>query len=124
MARVCYKVQFVDSPEAVEAVAGYAACSLAARYSLSLILFEADSLILVQATKSQAINTSPLGRIYDDISCLLEELPDSSFSHVYRESNMVAHKLARLALVEDLHVFWSGYVPPDLRSFISNNCTS
>ena len=78
-----------------------------ARYSLSPILFEVDSLILVHATKSQASNTSPLGRIYDDISCLLEALPGSSLGHVYRESNMAAHKFARLALVEDLHVSWS-----------------
>jgi hypothetical protein len=48
---------------------------------------------------------------FDLLKGMLGRLPGSSFAHVYHEFNINVYKLARLALVENLHVSWSGLVP-------------
>lgn len=120
---VCMQILHVGSPKMVEALASRGACELAINFSLRPIVFEVDSLLVVQATKVIGANTSALGRIYEDISACLQELPGSSFSHVYRDSNFAAHKLAKLALGLKLQLSWSGDAPPVIRSFVSNLCT-
>lgn len=56
-------------------------------------------MLVVQAAHSIVPNTSILGKIYDDVSVCLLDLPGSSISHVHRSSNVAAHNLAKLAFV-------------------------
>lgn len=49
--------------------------------------------------------------------------PIPLFSHVYRDLNFAAHKLAKLALRLNLQLSWSGDALPVIRSFVSNFCT-
>lgn len=76
---VCIQILHVESPEMVEALASRATCELAINFFLGPIVFEVDSLLVVQATKVIGANTYMLGRIYEDIYACLQELPDSSF---------------------------------------------
>lgn len=116
---VCMKLEHVSSPEMVEALVARAACELAVRFSLTPIVFEVDSLLVVQASKSAESNTTDIGRIYEDISASLIELPGASFSHVMRTSNVEAHRLAKLALRTNIQTSWFGVVPSgEIRSFI------
>lgn len=59
--RIFIKIQHVDSPKAVEALAGRAVCSLAARYHLSQILFRLILLfwLILQSPKLSMLH--PLG---------------------------------------------------------------
>ncbi|KAK9922692.1 hypothetical protein M0R45_031145 [Rubus argutus] len=119
---ICMQILHVGSPEMVEALASRAACELAINFSSSPIVFEVNSLLVVQATKAIGANTPTLGRIYEDIYACLQELSGSSFSHVYRDSNFEAHKLAKLALGLNLQLSWNGMALL-FRSFVSNLCT-
>lgn len=60
---------------------------------------------MVQSTLSSGPNTSSVGRVYDDISAFLLDLPGSLFLHVYRETNVAAHKLAKSALASNFQVY-------------------
>lgn len=62
-------------------------------------------MLLVTATKSPTENNSSLGHIYEDIATILIKLPGSSFSHAFRQSNSVCHKLA-LLLAWIFFFFW------------------
>lgn len=104
-------IRYVTSAEHAEANAGREACFLAAKYALTPVLFEFDSAILVSASRSIVPHMSTLGRVYDDILSSLMELSGSSFVHVYREGNSLAHNLARYALNFLCDVTWYGEIP-------------
>ncbi|XP_024196088.1 uncharacterized protein LOC112199282 [Rosa chinensis] len=120
---VCITVNSVTSPDIVEAMACRAACSLAVQFHLSPIMFETDCQSLVSTIEAEGEKTSSLGRIIEDINFSLGILVGSSLRHVYREANMAAHNLAKLALHSSFNLSWSGLVPPDIRGFVASHCT-
>ncbi|XP_040367476.1 uncharacterized protein LOC112178299 [Rosa chinensis] len=120
---VCITVNSVTSPDVVEAMACRAACSLAVQFHLSPIMFETDCQSLVSTIEAEGEETSSLGRIIEDINFSLGILVGSSLRHVYREANMAAHNLAKLALHSSFNLSWSGLVPPDIRGFVASHCT-
>ncbi|XP_024199316.1 uncharacterized protein LOC112202537 [Rosa chinensis] len=99
---VCMHVASISSPVEIEALAATAACALAVLFQLAPISFEGDCLQVIQAIMASEEDTSIWGRIIDDSVFYLNQLPGSSFSHVYRESNSAADKLARLAFLVKL----------------------
>lgn len=119
------KVFNVNSPELVEALASRYACELTLQLGLHPITFEVDSILVVQAVTDIGPNTSMFGRIYEYIATSLLEIPGASISHVYRASNVTAHKLARdsRSFHSNLFVTWSGVVPPEIWSLDSSLCT-
>lgn len=118
---ICSELEDVDSPKLVEFLARYVACLLEFQYNLAPLVFESDCLNLVQATTSAEEHTSPFGRMLDDIY-LFQSLFGSFFSHVYHESNMTAHEMAKLALVSRFNLSWSGNIPLDIQSFVLSLC--
>ncbi|KAK9922107.1 hypothetical protein M0R45_030588 [Rubus argutus] len=72
----------------IEALASRAVCECALHCGFHPVIFEVDSLLVVQAIKAPGPNTSLLGRIYEDIS----------------------------ACLANLQLSWSGHVPPMIRS--------
>lgn len=108
----CACVHNVNSPEQVEALAGLMAVRLAQDGGLSPVVFETDSLILTNTVRHQTSPNSLLGLIYEDIVEGLGSIPGSSFHHVFRQANAVAHFLARRALCHDFSSSW-GTLPPD-----------
>ncbi|PRQ31079.1 putative ribonuclease H-like domain-containing protein [Rosa chinensis] len=120
---VCITVNSVTSPDIVEAMACRAACSLAVQFHLSPIMFETDCQSLVSTIEAEGEETSSLGRIIEDINFSLGILVGSSLRHVYREANMAAHNLAKLALHSSFNLSGSGLVPPDIRGFVASHCT-
>ncbi|PRQ24902.1 hypothetical protein RchiOBHm_Chr6g0277591 [Rosa chinensis] len=120
---ICLKVNSVASPDFVEAMACRAACSLPVQYHLSPIMVESDCQSLVSAIEAEGEETSSLGRIIEDINFSLGMLVGSSLRHVYREANMAAHNLAKLALYSSFNLSWSRLVQPVIRSFVASHCT-
>ncbi|XP_024178347.1 uncharacterized protein LOC112184316 [Rosa chinensis] len=118
----CWFIPRASSAEEMEALAGCMACRLATDHGLFPVSFESDCLTLVNATKDSGGNLSILGRIIDDIVASLQVLLGASFSHVYRESNTAAYKLANLALHSRLDVSWVGSIPPSIKEFVLSNC--
>ncbi|KAL6216811.1 hypothetical protein ACLB2K_010029 [Fragaria x ananassa] len=111
------RVANVTSPDLVEAYAGRLACEMARELQLFPIVLESDCLNLVKATQSD-MEDSAFGMIVEDIKQDLLSLNSSFFSHVFRESNLVAHKLARLALSCSSPSCWVGAPPGELQGLL------
>ena len=63
------------------------------------------------------VDDSFFGTIVGDIRCSLSGLHSSYFSHVPREANGVAHKLARFSLLSGCFHRWYGVCPSSLVPF-------
>ncbi|KAL6134323.1 hypothetical protein ACLB2K_066555 [Fragaria x ananassa] len=111
------RVANVTSPDLVEAYAGRLACEMAKELQLFPIVLESDCLNLVKATQSD-MEDSAFGIIVEDIKQDLLSLNSSFFSHVFRESNLVAHKLARLSLSCSSPSHWVGAPPGELQGLL------
>lgn len=82
-------------------------------------IFETDSTPLVSPTKVIIFHPSLGGRVYDDIISLILELPNSYFSHIFREINTVAHTFACYACIFHKHVVWLSVLSYEIRSILS-----
>ena len=93
-------------------------------HGLSHVVFEADCLKLVRASSSEAEDDSSFGMIVEDVRSILLDMPSARFSHVYREANSLAHKVAKFALFQYVQLSWYGSLPVGLSDWISSPCTS
>lgn len=84
-------VQHVYDSGQVEALARSLASQFAIEHGLGPVIFESGCLGLVQALSSSDTFEARLGPVYEDIGRLLQELPESSFSHIYWEANDQLH---------------------------------
>ncbi|KAL6134558.1 hypothetical protein ACLB2K_066798 [Fragaria x ananassa] len=72
---------------------------------------------IVNDIKDGKEDNSGYGIVLDDVRQLLAALPGFSLRHVYRESNTLAHKAAKLALgSHELNVQWFGDTPECISS--------
>ncbi|XP_016170478.1 uncharacterized protein LOC107613135 [Arachis ipaensis] len=88
------------SPLAAEALAVREALIMANNFQLERIIIESDSLILIQALKSQA-SIAEIQVILDDILDLARSISNCGFIWVPREGNALAHEVAKLT-VDDI----------------------
>ena len=108
----------------IEAEVGRVACEFARFYGLSLLVFEADCLKLVRASSSEIEDDSGFGMVMEDIRSTLLDMPSSFFSHVFREANSLAHRVAKFALLHSVQLSWYGSLPIGLSDWISSPCIS
>ncbi|XP_062014459.1 uncharacterized protein LOC133730987 [Rosa rugosa] len=121
----CCKVEFARSALMVEALAARAACMLAMEHRLVPIAFETDCQQLVLAVEAgEGEDASQIGRLVDDIALGIKSLHGSTLSHICRESNGVAHKLAQVALHLNFQVVWMKFLLLTSVLLLSTNSTT
>lgn len=97
----------MEELEGFELLAIFRGLQQCATMGLSNIIVKSDSLLSIEALKDDSMTNSFLGVLYNEIKKLARCLESCLFSHVYKEGNMVAHKLAKYALkVESIDVWW------------------
>jgi hypothetical protein len=82
----------VTTPELAEALALRRSVSLAGDQGFDKMMVVSDCLSLVQRINSSELDRSPIG-----VKFLTTNFIAVSFSHIFRESNISAHTLARSA---------------------------
>ncbi|KAL0005317.1 hypothetical protein SO802_012878 [Lithocarpus litseifolius] len=102
--------------EEVEALACHEAAKLVKEISVSEVVFEGDSAIIVQALKHGQANQSVYGHILDDVMQQTSHLQVCDFSHVSRTCNKVANFLAKKARIGSVSQVWLEDFPRDLIS--------
>ncbi|RYR47301.1 hypothetical protein Ahy_A07g033241 [Arachis hypogaea] len=93
------------SPLVAEALAVRKALIIAKNFQLERIIFESDSLILIQALKSKA-SIAEIQVILDDILDLARNISNCGFTWVPREGNGLAHEVAKLTVDSSLQQNW------------------
>ncbi|XP_004305156.1 PREDICTED: putative ribonuclease H protein At1g65750-like [Fragaria vesca subsp. vesca] len=115
----CVRVDFVHNAVMVEALVARLACQVALQLQFSPVVFESDCLKVVKDAQSGVSDLSGYGTLIADIQSLLISCPGSRFVHVYREANVLAHKLAKKALCSSLDVRWYGSLPAIISNFVT-----
>ena len=112
------KLHQAYKPEEVEALAALKAVTLACDLGFRKAILEGDSLSLMKALKSKNDSLSPTGLLVDDVKWVASSFERLVYSHVKRNSNRVAHSLAKNALrILDLQV-WMEDVPSHITSIL------
>nr|XP_023919081.1 uncharacterized protein LOC112030645 [Quercus suber] len=105
-------VPLAYSPLEIEATAIATALEFASDLGFQRAIIETDSLVLVKALREDSEFLSAVGLILDEIRRKVNFFNELHYSHVKREGNIVAHKLARHAISVSDIVVWMEDVPP------------
>ena len=100
------------SPELAEATAILRGLDLAKDLGLRRVVVHSDCLRVVNAIKVRDIPHTELGTIVEDIKVSSYTFLKATFTFIPRSCNMVAHNLAKYALLVNTEARWSGCVPP------------
>ncbi|KAK7809482.1 hypothetical protein CFP56_004049 [Quercus suber] len=97
-----------------EALAAKRAVQLATEMSFLRVMVEGDCKRVIQALQASGRSLMLYGHVLEDIRRVGSTLQICSFHHVFREGNLLAHSLARRAvLTADIDV-WVEELPSDL----------
>ncbi|XP_072069688.1 uncharacterized protein [Arachis hypogaea] len=107
-----------SSPLAAEALAVREAVILAQNFQLQRVIFESDSLKLIQALKSKA-SIAEIQVILDDILDLVRNISNFGFTWVPREGNALAHEVAKLTAHGSLGQNWPSCKPQSVMNILN-----
>ena len=105
----------------VEAMAAATALSFAVQLGFHSGTLESDSLLLVSALVDNHNYLSSVGLLLDDIRFYASSFNQLLYSHVKRDGNKVAHRLAKHALCISDFLVWMEDVPPPIRSVVQDD---
>ena len=112
MASLAEKLVMPQTVEILEAMVARRAMIFMEELGLCRVIFEGDSETVVKALTRGCPDKSSIGHIVKDCMSLMGCFQTCSFSHVRRQSNGVAHALARRARKSSLLSIWMESVPP------------
>ena len=122
LAAKCGSFSDVSSPLQLEVMAVRIGLIWAFEMGFSNILCESNSLQIVKASRDPSINLSSLGQLIEDIKSLAPAVTKVPITHVRRQANGVAHRLARLGLSVDQCVEWLGSPPSIIIDVLAADC--
>ena len=114
MASLAQQIPLPSTAIEVEALASRWAMELALEIGLNKGVLEGDSLILMNALKTNSHSLAQFGHIIKDIQFLASQFSIISFSHVKRHCNTVAHLIARQTLSFSSLQVWMEDVPSEI----------
>ena len=104
-----------------EAMAAATTLSFATQLGFHRGILESDSLVLVSAMIKNSTYLSTDGLLLDDIRFYTSFFNQLLYSHVKREGNKIAHKLAKHALCISNFLVWMEDVPPPIRLVVQDD---
>ena len=107
------------SPLQIEAMAVKIALQFATDLGVQHAILKTDSLVLVKALREGTKFLSTVGLVLDEIRNMINFFTELHYSHVKREGNIIAHKLARHAIYVLNFVAWMEDVLPPLFPVVS-----
>ena len=114
LAALSEKFPYPGSVEVVEILAARRVVRFIVELGMSQSIFEGDSEIVYKTLKSVDVGHSSIGQYVKDIMSISGSFRTFSFSHTRRQSNCVAHALAKRARFSFPLLVWMEHVPPDV----------
>lgn len=103
LATQCMTKPFVRDPGVAEAMALRTALMLLGQLGITKTIMEGDSLEVVQAMKREECSWARYGPILEETKELLQGFCSWDICHVRRSANEVAHRLAKLAVSQNVN---------------------
>ena len=110
------RIPLPQTMEEVGALACRQAMQLAKEIGISKVVFEGDSIIIVQALKHGQADQSVYGHILDDVTRQTSQFLLCDFSHVPLTCNKVADFLAKKARIGSVSQVWLEDFPREIIS--------
>ncbi|XP_068312517.1 uncharacterized protein [Pyrus communis] len=111
VAAACMNFQDILSPLQAEAMAERACSSWADSRGFRNFFLEGDSLQIEMALRDASTNTSSIGQLVEDTKSILGAITEELCTHVRRQANTVANRLARFSLNVGSQCEWSDQPP-------------
>ncbi|GLT71410.1 hypothetical protein SLA2020_434310 [Shorea laevis] len=108
----------ITDPAVAESFGLWQAVSLCKDLELSQIHFEGDASEIVHALLQQTPCRTHYGHLIESARTSLNSLHQWSISHVRREANEAAHRLAKAAISNSLNVVWQDSYPDFIHSIV------
>ena len=124
MASLTEKLAMPPTVEILEAMAARRAMIFMEELGLCRATFEGDSVTVVKALAGDCPDRSCIGHIIKYCKSLMGCFQTCPFSHVRRQSNGVAHALARRARKSSPLSVWMESVPPDISYLVYVDVTT
>ena len=124
MASLAEKLAMPPTVEILETMAARRAMIFMEELGLCRAIFEGDSKTVVKALSGDCPDPSCIGHIIKDCKSLMGCFQTCYFSHVRRQSNGVAHALARRARMSSPLSIWMESVPPDISYLVYVDVTT
>ena len=118
MASLAQRIPLPSTTIEVEALVAQRAMELALEIGLNKGVLEGDSLILMNALKTNSHSLAQFGHIIKDIQFLASQFSIISFSHVKGHCNTIAHLIARRALSFSSLQVWMEDVPLEITNVL------
>jgi hypothetical protein len=119
-AGLCASQRYILDPATAEALAAWKMVRFCISMGWDSVWLEGDCLEVAQAINSEEVAWGQYGPLINESKQFLEQLQNWKLVHVPRTCNVVAHKLARLALMYSDELIWHGETP----SCISGDITA
>ena len=105
----------------VDTMATRRALEFAMEIGVHKVILEGDCEILIKALQSNSHSFAHFGHLAEDVKYLASKFQSYNLSHICRQCNVVAHTLAKRAIL-NLHLLvWMEDVPPDDLSVLQAN---
>ena len=102
----------------IKAMAATIALVFASELGVRRAILEGDSMAVIKALKEFEYPLSPSGLLLEDIRMCSQKFDTMLYSHTKRESNSVAHSLARYAISIPDFLVWIKDVPPHIQHLV------
>ncbi|CAI9757855.1 unnamed protein product [Fraxinus pennsylvanica] len=113
----------VEESEAIELLAIFRGMQLCVNMGIQNLLVESDRKMVIEVLQTDSMLNSSLGVLYQEVKIFATHFVNCNYSHIYRECNMVAHKLARHAQWVDDICVWLDSIPDCISQAIwLDNC--
>jgi ribonuclease HI len=117
-ASLCTALSYISDPSTAEALAARMGVEFSKAMGFRRIWLEGDAKVVVDALKSTGLQSPRFGNIIEDTRLLAQGFSDWQVSYVNRNSNIVAHLLACLAVQQGLHRVWIESFPDSISASV------
>jgi hypothetical protein len=122
LAARCSFHRYISNPAVAEAFGAKICAEFGLFLGLRNVVLEGDALEVVRAISREGDEDGYLGNLIGETRHLLRGFECWAVSHVRRAGNMVAHNLAKLAVLHPQNHVWFGYLPACILSLVSSEC--
>ncbi|KAK3204140.1 hypothetical protein Dsin_018186 [Dipteronia sinensis] len=112
-----------DPPLVAEAMAILSGLEFVANTGLLPSILESDALGVVNMINADSVGSTDFSLVILDIKECIRGLRVHLVSFVSRNTNVVAHEIAKLAIVARKDLFWMETYPPSAERFVLTDCS-
>lgn len=120
VAAMCSSRPYIIDPTIAEALGAWKTAELSCTLGLRQIEVEGDALEVVTSLQREGICRGVYGQFVDEAKHLFNHSLSWCVKHVRREANVLAHKLAKFAVLREEEQIWQSDFPDFIKNIVNS----